>query len=364
MQFFDIKSQFQGVEQEVRDRIDQVFQHGGYIMGPEVEELEAVLRAYVGVEHCIAVSSGTDALLLALMAADIGQGDEVITTPFSFFATVEVIMLLGATPLFVDVDPENYNLNPQQLEKKVTPKTKAIIPVDLYGQCADYDPINEVAERNNLVVIEDGAQSFGATYKGRMACSLGNVGCTSFFPSKPLGGFGDGGACFTNDPQFAQRIREFRIHGQSRRYQHASIGVNGRLDTLQAAMLLAKLPKFPQEVIARREVGERYSTLLSEVACRTPRIEPYNQSVYAQYTVQVDERDKVVAELKQKDIPTAVHYPLPLHHQPALQARGVGEVNLPVAESLAQRVLSLPMHPYLTESDQQLVVEGLKEALG
>jgi UDP-2-acetamido-2-deoxy-ribo-hexuluronate aminotransferase len=345
-----------------------VLEHGQYILGPEVTELETVLASYVGTKHCIAASSGTDTLLIALMALGIGPGDEVITVPFTFFATGEMIALAGATPVFVDIDPRTYNIDPAQIEAAVTPRTKAIMPVSLYGQCADFDAIEAVASRHGLAVIEDGAQSFGATYKARRSCGLSLIGSTSFFPSKPLGGYGDGGALFTNDDALAKLMREIRVHGQDRRYHHPRLGVNGRLDSLQAAVLLAKMEVFDEEVAARIRVGARYTELL-EAACngssariRTPSVEPFNTCIYAQYTIEVDDRDGFEARMKALGVPTAVHYPMALHMQPVFAHLGLREGSFPSSEAAARRVISLPMHPYLTEGDQDRVVTAVSQA--
>ena len=354
MNFIDLKTQYARIEDDVQRRIQAVLDHGQYVMGPEVTEMEQKLAEFVGVNHCIGVSSGTDALLIAMMALDVEAGDEVITTPFTFIATGEMIALLGAKPVFVDIDPQTYNIDPQKIEVAITPKTKAIIPVSLYGQCADFDAINAIAEKHGLPVLEDGAQSLGATYKGRQSCGLTTIGCTSFFPSKPLGAYGDAGACFTNDDDLAKLMGELRVHGQDRRYHHPRIGINGRLDTLQAAILLAKLDLFPDEVKAREQIGARYSEKLKG-AVGTPFIEPHNTSVYAQYTIQVDARDMVLQRLKEAEIPTAVHYPIPLNRQPALHCEQRSEQS----EYAASRVMSLPMHPYLSESDQDRVIKAL-----
>jgi UDP-2-acetamido-2-deoxy-ribo-hexuluronate aminotransferase len=353
--FIDLKAQQDSIRPQLERNIHCVLQHGQYIMGPEVAELEHRLAEFVGVKHCIGVASGTDALLIALMALGIKAGDDVITTPFSFIATAETIILLGAKPIFVDIDPRTYTLDANVLEAAITPRTKAIMPVSLYGQCADFDDVNAIADKYQLPVIEDAAQSFGATYQGRHSCALSTIGCTSFFPSKPLGCYGDGGACFTNDDELAQAMREIRVHGQSQRYYHTRIGINGRLDTLQAAILLAKLEVFPHEIKQRQAVGARYSELLKDSGVVTPYIAPGNTSVYAQYTIQVDDRDAVQTKLKQAGIPTAVHYPLLLPEQPALGEK----VYLPHAQALARRVVSLPMCPYLSAQDSELIVEEL-----
>ncbi|KXX65407.1 DegT/DnrJ/EryC1/StrS family aminotransferase [Marichromatium gracile] len=373
MQFIDLKTQYARIEQDVRSRIDAVLSHGQYIMGPEVQALEEELATFVGVEHCVGLSSGTDALLAAMMALEIGRGDEVITSPFTFIATAEMIALLGARPVFVDIDPVTYNIDPNALEDAITGRTRAIMPVSLYGQCADMDAVNAVAEAHNLAVIEDAAQSFGATYKGKRSCGLSTIGCTSFFPAKPLGAYGDAGACFTNDADLARQLREVRNHGQSRRYYHPRLGINGRLDTMQAAVLQSKLAIFPDEVEARGRLGARYSELLrargagttaepGESGVLTPSIAPDNTSVYAQYTLQVQDREAVAEALKARDIPTAVHYPVPLNEQPVFHVPGAPAT--PVSAEVAERVISLPMHPYLTEEVQREVVEAVAEACG
>ncbi|MFM1891638.1 MAG: hypothetical protein RLZ44_715, partial [Pseudomonadota bacterium] len=290
-------------------------------------------------------------------------GDEVITTPFSFIATAEVIALVGATPVFVDVDPVTYNLDPQQLETAIGPRTRAIMPVSLFGLCADLEPINAIAARHGLTVIEDAAQSFGATYQGRRSCGLTRIGCTSFFPAKPLGCYGDGGACFTNDEDIATRLRELRNHGQDRQYHHPRIGINGRMDGMQAAVILAKLAIFDDEVAARARIGARYTSLLADAACVTPVIPAGYTSVYAQYTLQVDNRDAVQAALREAGIPTAVYYPITLDRQPALAVRCRVSGDLAVAHALAGRVVSLPMHPYLDDATQQGIVDQVKAAL-
>ena len=320
--------------------------------------------------HCIAVGSGTDALLLALMALEIGPGDEVITTPFSFIATAEVIVLLGATPVFVDIDPRTYNIDPSLIEPAITPNTKAIMPVSLYGQCADLDAINEIAARHALPVIEDAAQSFGATYKGRRSCSLSTLAATSFFPSKPLGCYGEGGAIFTDDEALAQACRELRTHGEESRYHHVRIGLNARMDSIQAAVLLAKLEIFDQEVEARVRIGQHYTRLIEEsfanvepnLAVTPPYIELHNRSVYAQYTIEMTTRDSVRACLAEKEIPTAVHYPVALHRQPAFASLGQAVGSFPVAEGAASRVVSLPMHPYLSAPEQRQIIDELRIA--
>ena len=359
MEFIDLKSQQKVIRKDIEARINKVLDHGQYILGPEISELEDKLAKFVGVKHCISNSNGTDALLLPLMAAGIGEGDEVITTPFTFIATGEMISLAGAKPVFVDIDPQTYNINTHLIEKAITPKTKAIMPVSLYGQCADFDPINEIAKKYNLLVIEDGAQSFGAEYKGRKSCSLSHVAATSFFPSKPLGGYGDSGACFTNDDNLAKAMKELRVHGQEKRYYHTRIGINGRMDTLQAAILLSKLEIFPEEVQLRIKWGKVYKDLLGNNF--KTQLTPMNQtSVYAQFTIEVENRDQFIKRMSELGIPTAVHYPIPLHLQPVYNFLGFKKGDFPHAESAAERVVSLPMHPYLNEEIIETVIKAVK----
>lgn len=368
--FIDLKSQYKALEENIKSRINTVLEHGQYVMGPEVAELEAKLAEFVGVKHCISASSGTDTLMIAMMALGIGAGDEVITTPFTFIATGEMIALLGAIPVFVDIDPKTYNIDPAKIEAAITSKTKAIMPVSLYGQCADFDAINAIANKHGLPVIEDAAQSFGATYKGRKSCNLSTIGSTSFFPSKPLGAYGDGGALFTNDDALAKAMREIRVHGQEKRYYHSRIGINGRLDTLQAAILLAKLDRFDWEVEQRARLGARYTQLIQQgnVKSKTasiiiPEIEPHNTSVYAQYTIRVKNREQVQQKLKEASIPTAVHYPVPLHLQLAFASLRQGEGSFPISEAISKEVMSLPMGPDLDTDTQNKIVNCLFEAV-
>jgi UDP-2-acetamido-2-deoxy-ribo-hexuluronate aminotransferase len=362
MQFIDLKKQPERIRGNIDENIKKVLDHGQYILGPEVVELEERLAEFVGVEHCIGVASGTDALQAAMMALEIGPGDEVITTPFTFIATGEMIAILGATPVFVDIDPDTFNIDPQLIEAAITPKTKAIIPVSLYGQCADMDAINAIADKHGLPVIEDAAQSLGATYKGKQSCALSTIGCTSFFPAKPLGAYGEAGACFTNDDNLANLMRQIRVHGQDKRYHHARIGFNGRLDTLQAAILLAKLDIFPDEVAARKQIGDRYTQLIQESgkAIKAPFIAEGNTSVFAQYTIQIEDRDTVAQKVNEQGIPTAVHYPIPLNQQPAINQT---DVQLPNTEAAATKVMSLPMHPYLEDTDQQKIIQAIADAV-
>ena len=362
--FIDLPSQQKRIRESLRRRIDAVLDHGQYIMGPEIVELEKQLAAYTGSKHCLAMSNGTEALFIAMMALGIGPGDEVITTPFTFVATAEMIALLGAKPVFVDIDPRTYNIDPAKIVDAITEKTKAIMPVSLYGQCADMDEINKIALEYDLPVIEDAAQSFGASYKGRKSCALSTIGCTSFFPSKPLGCYGDGGACFTDDDELAKKMDQIRLHGQDRRYHHVCIGVNGRLDTLQAAVLLAKMELFAEEVTLRESIGAAYIAKLQAVKGATPPyIAPDRTSVYAQFTVLVDKRDSVQQKLTAAGIPTAVHYPIPLHLQPAYSYLQLSTGAFPLAEQAAERVLSLPMSPYLTTDQMDRIIQALAEAV-
>ena len=362
MEFVDLKKQYARIKDRVDARMHAVLEHGHYVMGREIVELERSLASRTGSRHCIACSSGTDALLLALMALNVGTGDEVITTPFTFISTAETIALLGAKPVFVDIELPTYHLNPSKLSGAITSRTKAIMPVSLYGQCAKMNEINGIANMHGIPVIEDAAQSFGATYCGKPSCNLSTIGCTSFFPSKPLGCYGDGGACFTNDDLLATRMRQIRVHGQDKRYHHPLIGINGRMDTLQAAVVLAKLEIFDSEIADRVRLATAYDEAIKEFAT-TPLVEAHNTSVYAQYTIQVEERNRVQQQLHERGIPTAVHYPVPLHMQPAFASCGAGPGSFPQAEGAAQRVLSLPMHPYLTEEEKDQVVGELRTAV-
>jgi UDP-2-acetamido-2-deoxy-ribo-hexuluronate aminotransferase len=360
VQFVDLKSQYRALQPGIDARIRAVLDHGQYVMGPEVREMEERLEAYAGAKHCVAVASGTEALLISLMALGVGRGDEVITTPFTFAATAEVIVLLGATPVFVDVEEETANIDAAAIEAAITPRTRALLPVSLYGQPADMDEINAVAARHRLPVIEDAAQSFGATYKGRKSCALSAIGCTSFFPSKPLGCYGDGGAIFTGEDALAQAMREIRVHGQSGRYRHARVGVGGRMDSIQCAVVLAKLERFDWEVEQRMRIGRRYDALLGPSA-RPVRVKPDRTSVYAQYTIRAGDRDALQKRLSEGGIPTAIHYPVALHQQPAYAQACRGR-SFPVAERLAREVISLPMHPYLDAATQERIATAVRRA--
>ncbi|EGQ8390603.1 TPA: DegT/DnrJ/EryC1/StrS family aminotransferase [Vibrio cholerae] len=349
MQFIDLGAQQARIKDKIDLGIQNVLSHGQYILGPEVDELEKKLTEYTGAKHCITVANGTDALQIAQMALGISPGDEVITPGFTYIATAETVALLGAKPVYVDVCPKTYNLDPSKLEAAITSKTKAIIPVSLYGQCADFDAINAIAEKYNIPVIEDSAQSFGASYKGRKSCNLTTIACTSFFPTKPLGCYGDGGAIFTNDDELALIMRQIARHGQDRRYHHIRVGVNSRLDTLQAAILLPKLELLQEEIALRNKVANRYSEKLRTYGIKAvPHIEDYNECAWAQYTIRVKDREKVQLKLQSAGIPTAVHYPIPLNKQPAVKD---SSVFLPVGDEIAKEVLSLPMHPYLTDNE-------------
>lgn len=356
--FVDLKTQYRELKTSIDSRVQTVLDHGQFILGPEVFELEDKLARYTGAKHCITAASGTDALLISLMALDIKPGDEVITTAFTFVATAEVIVLLGAKPVFVDIQEDTFNIDPRKIESAITSKTRTIMPVALYGQPADMDEINAIAARHQLPVIEDAAQSFGATYKGKKSCNLSTIGCTSFFPSKPLGCYGDGGAIFTNDDALAKAMREIRVHGQEQRYVHTRIGIGGRMDTIQCAIVLAKLERFDWEIAQRQKVAERYSELLDELdhEVKLPRVNGDRTSVWAQYTLRVPGRDRLQKQLQERGIPTAVHYPTPLYRQPAYSA----ELFLPVAEQAARDVMSLPMHPDLDAAKQDMIAGAVR----
>ena len=382
--FIDLKAQYRRIEEQIRSNMDAVLEHGAYIMGPEIKALEKTLAEYVGSTFAVGCSSGSDALLMALMALDIGPGDAVFTTPFTFFATAEEIAMVGATPVFVDIDPTTYNIDPASLEKAIAalkakdaslyplPKgyetltPKAVIPVDIFGQAADYDRIESICREHDLKIIEDGAQAFGAIYKDRTkkACGFGDIGCTSFFPAKPLGCYGDGGMCFTDDPALHEKLLSIRVHGMgSDRYDNIRIGINGRMDTLQAAVLQAKFTLFPEEVTLRNAVADRYNTLLAG-AVVTPQVPEGNVSVWAQYSVLAKDtahREALQAHLREADIPTAVYYPIPMHLQTAFADLGYTRGTMPVSEDVGDRVFSLPMHPYLEIDVQEKIAACIKE---
>lgn len=367
IEFIDLQAQQQRIRERIEAGIRRVLDHGQYILGPEVTELEERLSAFSGARHCITCANGTDALQIALMALGVGPGDEVITPALTFVATAETVALLGARPVYVDIEPHTGTLDPALLEAAITERTRALVPVSLYGQCADLDAINTIAARHGLPVIEDAAQSFGASYKGRRSCSLTTIACTSFFPSKPLGCYGDGGAIFTGDDELARVLRQIARHGQDRRYHHVRVGVNSRLDTLQAAILLPKLDILEEEIELRQQVAARYDRLLVAAGCgregsallAMPHVAPHNRSAWAQYTIRVAERSALQQRLEAAGVPTAVHYPIPLNRQPAVADP---DAVLPVGDLLAEQVLSLPMHPYLGEGDQLQIVAALRSA--
>ncbi len=390
MDFIDLKTQQKRIKDTLDANIQMVLSHGAYIMGPEIKELEAQLAAYVGVRHAVACASGTDALLMALMAYNVGPGDAIFTTPFTFIATAEVISLLGATPVFVDIDPKTYNIDPDKLESAIgavkakdsslhpLPKgdagtsnlgliPKGVIAVDLFGLCADYDAINAIADTHGLFVIEDAAQSFGAEYKGKKACSLAEIACTSFFPAKPLGCYGDGGMCFTNNPVLAAQLDSIRVHGKgTHKYDNARIGINGRMDTLQAAILLAKFPIFPEEVVLRDQVAARYTEYLNKSASyiTTPYIHESYKSVWAQYSLLAENEEQrtfLMDKLNKNSIPSAIYYPKPLHLQNAFAHLGYKHGDFLVSEATAARIFSVPMHPYLNNADQKRICEVLSK---
>lgn len=362
MQFIDLKTPHQKYKAEIEGRMNAVLEHGAFIMGPEVAEVEKQLASYVGVKHAITTSSGTHSLEIALRALGIGPGDEVITVAFTWISSAEVVPLVGARPVFVDIEPVGFNLDVSKLEQAITPRTKAILPVSLFGQMPDYTAINAIGQKHGVPVIEDGAQSFGATQNGQRSCGVTLIGSTSFFPAKPLGCYGDGGALFTSDDALAAKMKAIRTHGGEKRHHHTMVGTNGRFDTLQAAVLLGKLPHFEWEVAERNRIGARYSELLRDV-CVVPEVVAGNTHVYAQYTIRVKDREALGAKLKEAGIPTAVYYPKCLHEQPVFAGTSAWGT-LPESEKASREVISLPMHPYLSEADQDKVVEAVKKSLG
>ncbi len=369
MQFIDLKAQQARIREKIENNIKAVLDHGKYIMGPEIKQLEETLADYVGTKYAVGVASGTDALLMPLMTYDVGPGDAVFTTPFTFVATAEVIRLLGATPVFVDVMEDTFNIDPEKLETVIKEtvaegklKPRGIIPVDLFGQTADYDEIQKIADAHGLFVLQDAAQSFGASYKGTKACSHGDVAATSFFPAKPLGAYGDGGMVFTNNAELHEKLVSIRVHGKgSNKYDNIRVGLNGRLDTLQAAILLAKFDIFPEEIDLRQTVAQRYSDGLKDVVT-VPAVRDYNVSAWAQYTLRHPNRETVQSKLKEHGIPTAIYYPLSLHRQEAFLHLGYNEGDFPISEQMSRQVFSLPMHPYLTEEEQNKVIEIIRQS--
>ena len=379
MQFIDLKTQYKRIQDSVNRRMNAVLEHGNYIMGPEVQELEQKLAEYCGASYCLTCASGTDALLLPLMALGIGSGDAVFTTPFTFIATAEVIALLGATPIFVDIDPKTYNIDPEKLDAVINDltrgkkpasgmpdglKPRCIIPVDIFGLPADYNTINQIAGKYGLSVIEDAAQSFGATYRGKKTCNLTDIAATSFFPAKPLGCYGDGGAIFTNNKELGIIINSLRMHGKgiADKYDSVRIGVNSRFDTLQAAIVLAKMEVFAQEVKMRRAVARRYSEELNGFVT-VPYIPNGYMSVWAQYSIMSEKKDIIIQNLKNSGIPTAIYYPNPLHLQAAFSYLQYETGSLPVSESVSRRIFSLPMHPYLTEKCQETIISIVRNSI-
>ena len=359
--FINLKAQYQQYKTEIDKQIIEVMTSAQFIGGEKLAKLEDGLATYTGAKHAIGCSSGTDALLLSLMALDIGVGDEIITTPFTFIATAEVIALLGATSVFVDIEEDSYNIDPKLIEAAITKNTKAIMPVSLYGQCANMDAISEIADRYNLPVIEDACQSFGAMHRGKKSCNLSTIGCTSFFPSKPLGAYGDGGAIFTSDDALATKMRMLLNHGQNDRYRHKYVGINGRLDAIQAAVLNVKLKYFQVEVDKRENIGQRYTTLLENSSVKTPAISEDNASVYAQYSIQTKDRELLSKHLQDRGIPVAVHYPMPLHLQEVFSDLEYKKGDFPVSEAVSQHIISLPMSPFLTKEEQDYIVAAIKE---
>jgi UDP-2-acetamido-2-deoxy-ribo-hexuluronate aminotransferase len=373
MEFIDLKKQYEAIQPLIQKRINAVLQHCKFIMGPEIGELEKALASFVGCKHCVSCASGTDALLLSLMAYKVGPGDAILTTPFTFIASAEVICLLGATPVFVDIDERTFNIDPNKLREIIENtkggtlgapgipkdiKPKGIITVDLFGLPAEYDQIEKMAKENNLFVLEDAAQSFGGAYKGKVVGSLGDIAATSFFPAKPLGCYGDGGAIFTNDEALAEQVRSLREHGKgSHKYDNVRVGINGRLDTLQAAILLAKLAVFDEEITKRQEVARRYSELLAELV-KVPQVPDGLRSAWAQYSVVSENRGQQMDRLKEAGIPTAIYYPRPLHLQTAFSYLGYRQGDFPVSEYMSERIFSLPMHPYL-EKDAQIEIANV-----
>ena len=370
MQFIDLNAQQLKIRSDLNRRIEAVLSHGQYIMGPEVRELEKRLADFVGMKHCITCSSGTDGLLIALKSYGVGQGDAVFTSTFTFIATAEVISILGATPVFVDIDPETYNIDPLKLKQAIEQvktegrlRIKGVIPVDLFGLPAEYDSIISIAKEYGLFIIEDAAQSFGAVYNGRKAGGLGHVGVTSFFPAKPLGCYGDGGAVFTDDDELAETMSSIRTHGSgNHKYENIRLGINGRLDTIQAAILLAKLEIFEKELEVRQSIAKTYTERLVGVV-EVPSVPKGLMSAWAQYSIRTEKREEVQRFLKTKKIPTAIYYPKPLHLQPAFSYLGYGVTDFPIAEDISKRILSIPMHPYLEDTDIHHIVNGIKSAL-
>ncbi len=361
MQFIDLQRQYQLHKREIAEEIDKVLDSSRYILGPAVTELEAALAGYLGVKHAIGCGSGTDALLLALLAMELKPGEEVIVPDFTFFATAEMVSLLGGVPVFADVLPDTLNLDPRQVEARITARTRGVIAVSLYGQCADFDELAAIARRRNLFLIEDAAQSFGATYQGRKSGTLCQLATTSFYPAKPLGAFGDAGALFTGDDALAERLRVLANHGQPVTYRHRLVGINGRLDSLQAAILKVKLRHFPEELERRQQVAAWYDEELAGLVS-IPRVKKGNRCSWAQYTVRSPQRSRLIEQLKLRGVPTAIHYPMPLHQQEVYARMGIRDESLPESVKASKEVFSLPMHPYLTREEVKAVASALREA--
>ncbi|MBA3662177.1 MAG: DegT/DnrJ/EryC1/StrS family aminotransferase [Gammaproteobacteria bacterium] len=365
--FHDLQSQYYEYKEEINFAIQKVLNSSQFIMGPEVEQFEEALGEFLNCKHVVTCANGTDAILLALMAIDIKPGDEIITTPFTFIATAEMISLLGAIPIFVDIEADSYNINASQIEAKITAKTRAILPVSLYGQPADMDEINALAQKyshqydRKLYVIEDAAQSLGALYREKKSGNLSDIGCLSFFPTKPLGCYGDGGAVIVNDDLIAERIKSLRVHGQTKRYHHKYIGLNARLDTIQAAILQVKLKYFPDEIKKRSQIAKYYNEQLTNANVMLSYVKSDRTSIYAQYSIRVKERQEFMNQLKVREIPTAIHYPQPLHLQPCFNYLNHHKGDFPVAENIANEIISLPMSAHLTELQQRYIVNAVHE---
>ena len=362
--FVNLQRQYNAYKNQIDSKINEILSSSQFIMGPHVNELERKLSAYIGMKYGIGCASGTDAIMLALMAYDIGHGDEVITPNFTFISTAEVISVLGARPVFVYIDEKSYNIDADKIEEKINKQTRGIITVDLYGQCAEYEKINKIALENELFVIEDAAQSFGGKYRGKNACTLADIATTSFFPAKPFGCYGDGGMMFTNDDVLMERLKSMSMHGQTKRYYHKYIGINGRLDTLQAAILLAKFPYFKDEVQKRQMIAEKYTRSLSALEkIITPYVEEWNQSVFAQYTIRISDRDTLRSKLADKGIPTAIHYPMPLHRQEAFKYLNYKVDEFPVCNQVSKEVLSIPISAWLSEEEQDYIIKNVIECI-
>ena len=361
--FANLQLQYQNYKSDIDISIQKVLNKSNYIMGTEIQELEHAFEEFTGAKHAITCSSGTDALLLGMMAMDIQPDDEIITTPYTFISTGETIALLKAKPVFVDIEPDTFNINANLIEAAITDKTKAIVPVSLYGQPADMDIIQDIADQHNLKVIIDGAQSFGSTYNDKTDSNLGDISTTSFFPAKPLGCYGDGGAIFTNNDEYAKTIRMMRVHGQNKRYHHKYVGIGGRLDTIQAAVLLAKLPHYKKELEARQQVAQKYTAILKK-SLQIPNIKSDRVSSWAQYTIRLNHRDDVQIKLKDKGIPTSVYYPIPLHLQECFKYLNYKQGDFSISEKASKEVLSLPMNPFLFNKEIEYITSRLFSALG